>query len=103
MFDSNRQLGLSELISQVKSELVDSQRESAKSKVPPMFRVRSVTVQVKFTVREVAKADGGVDLKLIALKSGEEAESSHIHSITVEMAGIGSVDFGLLQDKDEKA
>lgn len=101
MSNSEPQLGLSQLINQVKAELVDSQKESIKSGNPPMFRIKRVEVEVRFTVREVAKADGGIDLKLVALKAGEEAESTHIHSVTVEMLGIDSVDFGLLQEKVE--
>jgi len=99
--NSIQELGLSETIQKVKEELVKSQTKSTENSSEPMFRVKNVSVEVKFTIRETENTSGSIDLKLVAIKMGDDITSERIHSVKIDLEGLEGVDFGLLQDRRE--
>ena len=64
-----------------------------------MFRIPSVDVEPKFTIREASTTHGGVHFKLIAPKHGQNVQSECVHAVTVHVTGLKHVDSGLLQGK----
>jgi hypothetical protein len=96
------QLGLKGMIAKIKRELIEAADDAVEQGSQAMFRLRSVTIDVKFVLREVSDTTGGIDFRLFALKDGEQVSHEQLHSITLELQGLESVDFGLLHSKRGK-
>jgi hypothetical protein len=99
---SQQQLGLAETIARIKEELIDSHKLSEASGSPAMFRVQSVTIEVKFVIRENSTSGGGVDIKLIAVRMDDKVESEKVHTVTVSLSGLEPASMGLLHNMDKR-
>jgi len=97
----NLDIGLSQTINKIKEELLDAQRHSTVGGSPAMFRVESVTIEVKFTIKETQNTSGGVDIRLLAVKADDKIESERVHTVTINMVGLEKARMGLLQDREK--
>ena len=95
------ELGLSDLLREVRRELLKAASEHLDDRDSPLFRVNNVTLTANVMIREVDSGSGGVDLKLVAVKMSDHLEMQKVHSIVVELSALNNIPFGLLQDKVE--
>ncbi|MDQ2807445.1 MAG: hypothetical protein M3Z04_11125 [Chloroflexota bacterium] len=79
----NEMIGIQELISQVKRELLATHDDQH-----PLFVVGSVELQISFTAER--NANGGVDLKII--QAGTSAKTIDVQSVRVTLQPIINLD-----------
>lgn len=95
--------GLGDTIAQIRDELVRSSKIAQSDADGPLFRLESVSIEVRFVIKETESSEGGIDLKLVAIKDGDRLETENVHTVTLNLRVIDSVEFGVLHDEEEHA
>ena len=80
---NSQRLGISDIIGQIQSELIESEEYRRKNKIPSLFETQSCEIEIKFVVKVSTSASGKIDLKLVALNFGENAVDEVVHSLKV--------------------
>lgn len=102
MSETNLDSGLAATIRRLRDELALSSKMLEASGNAPLFRLGAVEVKVQFTIKETASDEGGIDLKLFALKSGDVVAHEHVHTLTLQLSPLESAPFGVLHNKDNR-
>ncbi len=79
-------LGLKELISQARSELLALEKESAALGINPIVKLDSLTVEANIVVEKSTATKGGFDIKVVSVGGGENFSETQTHKITVGLS-----------------
>lgn len=90
-------LFIMDLIRQIQSELIESQRQREQEGLSALFEVESLTVEAQFIATDSSKEKGGFDLKILTLGGESTYSSEQVHKITLTLKTTphGEGDFGL--------
>lgn len=81
-------LFISDLIRKVHEELIDSQAKREDGKMPPLFRVKELTLEVNFVVQKSAKKGGKLGFSIITAGMEKGIEKQQVHKITLKLDTI---------------
>jgi hypothetical protein len=87
---TNKDLGLSSVIGQIRSELISLDQERRSSRGSPLFEIDEVSIELKFIVRTDDSGRWKFDLKVISYEDLTDLATEKVHTITVKMKTLKS-------------
>ena len=74
-----------ELIRDIQQELIRSQEMRENEKLPPLFKVKSLTLELQFTVEESKTANGKLGIKVVEAGASKNVSQSSVHKMIIQM------------------
>lgn len=85
---TNRGMGIKDLLSRVKSELYEAEKERIDKQELPLFELKDFDLEINFVVQKSSKIGGGVVLHVIEVDSEIQTGSERIQKIKLHMTAI---------------
>jgi hypothetical protein len=86
--ENNQKLGVTELIQQVKKELVEMEEKRVQTKEAPLFVVKEFELEVNFVVKENYNQKGDFDFKVVTVGNETDLGTEKTQKITLRMTTI---------------
>jgi hypothetical protein len=81
----NTHLGLQELIEQVKSELIDAEKERINKNQQSLFILKDFDLEIKFTVNEKHEKSGKIEYEVVTIGGNESVSLEKVQTIKLHM------------------
>lgn len=93
MQDSNNSEPLlGDLIRRVQLELIDSQQTRIGSGLAPLFEIEELQIEISFVIKKMKKAEGGIDIGLVAIGVGGSHSKDEIHKLSLKLKPVQQSD-----------
>lgn len=79
-------IGIPTLVEQVRSELIESERERVRKGQPPLFEMKSVDIEVAFVVKRTDKLGAKFSVSVVDLDAARDFSSEKTHRMTLHLA-----------------
>jgi hypothetical protein len=79
-------IGIPQLVEQVRSELIEADRQRIRDHQPAIFELRTVDLEVAFVVKRSDKLGSKFSVKVIDLDTAKESSSELTHRMTLHLA-----------------
>lgn len=86
------ELDLKELISKVREELEELDRERESSGKAVLFELQTLKLEIKFAVTKSMAAKGGISLHVLSIGADGSAQDEHVQTIQLEYRVAKSAD-----------
>lgn len=77
-----------ELIRDIQHELIRSQKMRMYEQLPPLFKVKSLTLELQFTVEEMKDLNGKLGIKIVEAGAAKNRSQSSVHKMIIQLDAI---------------
>ena len=78
-------LGLPDLLRRLRAEILESQENAKHDSSGPFFEVTEVALEAHVVVTERDQANGGFDIKVVAMGGEAELQRERLHKVTLTL------------------